>query len=123
MRPWSSVALRVRGRRFRWRVIGRGVDPVGEGGPEPRRSLSWCRSAGSAGEGGFDAGFGDEGGEDAGGGGEVFAGARVAEKVVAGHVEGFGEADDGVRGGGDVAVFVAADLAGVGADLGGEVGL
>lgn len=51
------------------------------------------------------------------------AGGVVEEEVVAGHVEGFGQADDGVRGRGDVAVLVAADLAGVAADLGGEVTL
>jgi hypothetical protein len=50
-------------------------------------------------------------------------GGVVEEEVVAGDVEGFGEADDDVGAGGDAAVFVAADLCGVGADACGEVGL
>ena len=51
------------------------------------------------------------------------AGCVVDEEVVGGDVEGLGEADDGVGGGGDSAVFVSADLGGVGSDVLGEVGL
>ena len=49
--------------------------------------------------------------------------AGVDEEIVGADVEDFGEADDGFGGGAHAAVFVAADLAGVGADLGGEIGL
>jgi hypothetical protein len=45
------------------------------------------------------------------------------EEVVDGDVEEFGELHDGFDRGRDLAVFVAADLAGVAVDLGGEVGL
>jgi len=45
------------------------------------------------------------------------------DKVVDAGVEGLGDADDGFETGGDPAVFVAADLAGVAADLLGELGL
>jgi hypothetical protein len=45
------------------------------------------------------------------------------EEVVDGDVEEFGELHDGFDRGRDLAVLVAADLAGVAGDLGGEVGL
>lgn len=47
----------------------------------------------------------------------------VDEQVVDGEVEGLGHADDGFEAGGDLVVLVAGDLAGVGVDLGGELGL
>ena len=50
-------------------------------------------------------------------------GASSIEQVVAAHVERLGQSDDGVGRGGDVAVLIAADLAGVRTDLGGEVPL
>jgi hypothetical protein len=92
-------------------------------------------------------GFGDEGVDEAGDEVEVFfaefgdggdpvvaeggfvggasgtPGGVFEEQVVGGDVEDFGEPDDDVGAGGDAAVLVAADLAGVAADLGGEVGL
>ena len=43
--------------------------------------------------------------------------------MVAGDVEGLGDADEGVEAGGDFAGFVAADALAVGADLLAEVGL
>ena len=48
---------------------------------------------------------------------------RVDDEVVEAGVEGFGDAGGDVEAGGDAAVFVAADLAGVGADLFGELAL
>lgn len=45
------------------------------------------------------------------------------EQVVTGHVGCLGEAHDRVGGRGDVPVLVAADLAGVGADAGGQLAL
>jgi hypothetical protein len=45
------------------------------------------------------------------------------EEVVAGHVEDLGEADDGVGRRCGFAVLIAADLGGIGADLGGELAL
>ena len=49
------------------------------------------------------------------------AGGVVDEEVVAGDVKDLGEADERVGGGGDAAVFIAADLGGVGVDGFGEV--
>jgi integrase/recombinase XerD len=56
-------------------------------------------------------------------GAERSAGRVVDERVVTAHVERLGQADDGVGRGGDVAVLIAADLARVGTDLGGQVPL
>jgi hypothetical protein len=57
------------------------------------------------------------------GGVERPAGDVVDEEVVEGHVEGFGDADQGVGGGGDAPGLIAADAAGVGADAFAELGL
>ena len=51
------------------------------------------------------------------------SGGVFEEQVVGGDVGDFGEPDDDVGAGGDAGVLIAADLAGVAADLGGEVGL
>ena len=51
------------------------------------------------------------------------SGGGVDDEVVQGDVEGFGDADQGVQGRGDAPVFVSGDLAGVGADGFGELGL
>lgn len=55
--------------------------------------------------------------------GEGVAGCVVEEQVVAGDVEGLGDADEGVEAGGDFAGFVAADALAVGSDEFAEVGL
>src|SRR5215468_9480638 len=63
---------------------------------------------------------GKAGVEDAVGGVQELAGGVGGDEEVDAGVEGLGDADHGFEAGGEPAVFVAADLAGVAADLVGE---